>query len=99
EGDQALGEAQRHQPLGGSARYLQHLCDLVLRVARDEVKPTVARGVVKAGFLAVQCCHEDPSSLLPEVRHPVKHTIRTGVEQHATPVAKPVVAAADKSPR
>ena len=53
EGDQPLGEAQRDQPLRRGARDLQHLCDLVLGVAGNEIEPAGPRGIVEPRFFVL----------------------------------------------
>jgi hypothetical protein len=47
EGDQTSFQRQRHQTLGSRPRNVELAGDLVLRVARDEIKPAGARRVVE----------------------------------------------------
>jgi len=53
EGDETLGKAERDQPLRRGARDLEHLRDLVLGVAGDEIEPAGPRGVVESRFVVL----------------------------------------------
>ncbi len=98
EGDQPLGEAERDQPLRRGARHLQHLRDLVLGVAGNEIEPAGARRVVETGFFILGRPSDAPSLPNPEVRHAFKDPIGAGGAQYGASIARLVMAAADKSP-
>ena len=74
EGDQPLGETERDQPLRRGARHLQHLGDLVLGMAGDEIEPAGARRVVETGFFIVgghrrnRYCLIQKSCMLAKIR-------------------------------
>src|SRR6476620_1512585 len=98
EGDQAFGEAQCNQALGGSTRNLKHPGDFVLGVTSDEIEPAGTRGVVQARFIVVGCCHQILPIRSPKIRHSPEDTIGPRLAKDRFAIARLVVAASDKSP-